>query len=674
VDISISRNRLSSRTTALVLIALSVLAVYSNAYDCPFVFDDERSIVERETIRDPRNYTSLAELLKPRAIVDLTFALNYSLGRLEPFGYHLVNILIHILNGLLAYWLALAVLGQLSEAEPSHRPKKTKKKIRKNRASDDGCPSIEMASLFAALIFVLHPVQTQAVTYIVQRYASVSTLFYLSSLLFYMRARISARGASRDPRTAGIYSSYFLSILFAVAAFLSKQNAASLPAAILLVEWMLFDRTWQGWKKKLPWIALFSLLWALLVLFVAGLFSGGVEGAGLLEDVSGLAKETERIGRWQYLCTQFNVLVIYIRLLFLPVQQNLDYVYPFKEGFLDGFTPLAFLFLAGVAALGIRNLERRPAISFGIFYFFITLSVESSIIPIRDALFEHRLYLPMFGFALLVSHFVLHLLSGRQPWMLFSAAAILLALGAATYARNSVWRDGTALWSDVVSKSPHNHRAHNNLANALAEKGRLEEAIEQYETALRIHPDYDKAHNNLANALEEQGQTDRAIRHYREALRLNPDYAKAHANLANALIGRGRNDEAIEHYREALGVRPGNAQAHSDLGVALGRRGRIDEAIEQYREALHLRPDFPEAHYNLANALRRRGRTDEAILHYRKALDLKTGFVEAHFNLGIALSERGREDEAVEHFEEVLRIIPGHAQAERRLEGARAAR
>jgi tetratricopeptide (TPR) repeat protein len=529
-----------------------------------------------------------------------------------------------------------------------------------------------MVSLFAALIFVLHPIQTQAVTYIVQRYASVAALFYLASLLFYVRARILTQRPNRDPGTGAIYGFYFLSALFAAAAFLSKQNAASLPAAVLLIEWMLFDRTWEGWKKKLPWIALFSLLWALLVLFVAGLFSGGAEGAGLLEDVSGLAKETERIGRWQYLRTQFNVLVIYIRLLFLPVEQNLDYVYPFKDGFLDGYTPLAFLFLVGVAAFAVRQLRRRPIISFAIFYFFITLSVESSIIPIRDALFEHRLYLPMFGFALLVSHSVLHSLSGRRAWVLFAAACILVALGATTYARNAVWRDGTTLWSDVVSKSPHNHRARNNLANALADRGRLDEAIAQYETALRIHPDYDKAHNNLANALNERGQTDRAIRHYREALRLNPDYAKAHANLANALIGQGQTDEAIQHYREALRGRPGNAQAHSDLGVALGRRGRIDEAIEQYREALRLQPEFPEAHYNLANALRRRGRTDEAILHYQKALDQKPGFVEAHFNLGIALSERGREDEAIAHFEAVLGIIPGHAQAERRLERARA--
>lgn len=662
MDIAISSSRLSSRSTALILIALSVFAVYSNAYNCPFVFDDERSIVEREVIRDLRDYASLERLLEPRAIIDLSFALNYRFGKLEPFGYHLVNILIHILNGFLVYWLSLAVLGQLSEAKAPRRARRPP------------TASIEMVSLFAALIFVLHPVQTQAVTYIVQRYASVATLFYLSSLLCYVRARISAQSPRGDPGTGAIYGSYFLSALFAAAAFLSKQNAASLPAVILLVEWILFDRTWQGWKEKLPWIAIFSVLWVLLVLFVAGLFSGGADSAGLLEDVSGLAKETERIGRWQYLCTQFNVLVIYIRLLFLPVEQNLDYVYPFKQGFFDGYTPLAFLFLAGVAALGIRQLRRRPLISLGIFYFFITLSVESSIIPIRDALFEHRLYLPMFGFALLVSHLVLHSLSGKRPWMLFAAACILVALGAATYARNAVWRDGTTLWSDVVSKSPHNHRARNNLANALANRGQLDEAIAQYETALRIHPDYDKAHNNLANALNERGQTDRAIRHYREALRLNPDYEKAHANLANALIGQGRTDEAIAHYREALRVRPGNAQAHSDLGVALGRRGRIDEAIEQYREALRLEPEFPEAHYNLANALRRRGRTDEAILYYRKAVDQKPGFVEAHFNLGIALSGRGREDEAAEQFEAVLRIIPGHAQAKRRLERARAGR
>jgi len=180
------------------------------------------------------------------------------------------------------------------------------------------------------------------------------------------------------------------------------------------VEYLFVDRTWQGWKRKIPWFAVGFTLWFLFVFYVSGFFGGRSAGTGLLEEISNLTQETKMVSRWNYLCTQFNVLVIYIRLLFLPIGQNLDYMYPFKSGFFDGYTPLAFLFLMGVVGIGIWNIKKRPIITFAIFWFFITLSVESSIIPIKDPLFEHRLYPSMFGFALFVSYLPFHLLVGKQ--------------------------------------------------------------------------------------------------------------------------------------------------------------------------------------------------------------------------------------------------------------------
>jgi hypothetical protein len=301
--------------------------------------------------------------------------------------------------------------------------------------------STSFVALLAAMIFVTHPIQTQAVTYVVQRYTSMAAMFYMASVLFYLRARmiqgvarqhihfqeserrksnkkeIKTKPKGKSPNEKGkmskredekktkskVYLLYALSIICGMFAFLSKQNTASLPGAIILAEVLLVDRTWQGWKKKIPWFALFSLSWILFVALVSMHYSEAAQGGDLLEDVSGLMKDTETVGRWEYLCTQFNVLVVYIRLLFLPIQQNLDYAFLFRRGFFDSYTPLAFLFLTALALLGIRQVKKRPVISMGIFWFFITLSVESSIIPIRDALFEHRLYLPVFGFTLIVS-------------------------------------------------------------------------------------------------------------------------------------------------------------------------------------------------------------------------------------------------------------------------------
>ena len=677
VKYSFFKNRFSIPWFVLILIGLSVLVIYSNIYNNPFVFDDVSNIVENETIRDLSNYLSPGNLLKPRAIVDLTFALNYRFGKLNVFGYHLVNVLIHILNGFLVFFLVSAILKQ-AEFSSSSAPLIT----------DSLDFSIKTTSLFAALIFVVHPIQTQAVTYTVQRYTSMAAMFYMASVLFYFKARSIQQGAkskeqragSEEQRTDGggqvekeknyklkLSSIYTLSVFCGMLSFLSKQNTASLPLTILLVEYLLIDRTWQSWKKKLPWFVMFFVLWTFFILYVSGLFNGGSGGRGMLEDVSGLMKETETVGRWQYLCTQFNVLVIYIRLLFLPVQQNLDYLYPFKSGFFDSYTPLAFLFLIGLAAVGTRQIKKRPVISLAIFWFFITLSVESSIIPIRDALFEHRLYLPMFGFAFIVAFLLFNLLARQRFWAIVSSVVIIISFGATTYYRNSVWKNGLKLWSDVVSKSPYNYRAHNNLGAALNKQNRIEESIQHYLQALRIKPDYAEAHYNFGHALDNQDRTEEAIQHYLQALRIKPDYEKAHNNLGLALDNQGRTEEAIRHYLQALQIKPDYEQVHNNLGNALNKQGRTKEAIQHYIQALGIKPDFVDAHYNLGNALYSRGRTAEAIKHYLQTLRIKPGFAEAHYNLGLALYSQGHTEEAIQHFAEALRIKPDYEKAHNNL-------
>lgn len=638
MDFLLFKNRFSSPGSALLLIGLSVLVIYSNIYNTPFTFDDATSIVENKTTRNLSNYFSYSKLLKPRAIVDFTFALNYRFGKLNVFGYHLVNVLIHILNGFLVYVLVLVVLKQGPGCSNASA----------ELISESPDFSIRITSLFTALIFVVHPIQTQAVTYTVQRYASMAAMFYMASVLFYLKARILQQKAKirerKEQEKAGkndtfrISSVYVLSMVCGISAFLSKQNTASLPLAILVVEYLLIDRTWQGWKTKLPWFVVLFALWTLFMLYVSGFFSGGFEGRELLADVSGLIKETEAVSRWQYLCTQFNVIVIYIRLLFLPVGQNLDHLYLFKNGFFDSYTPLAFLFLVSLAALGAWHIKKRPVLSLAILWFFVTLSVESSIIPIRDALFEHRLYLPMLGFGLFVSDQLFHYLSAQRVFAVFLSISIIVSLGAATYHRNITWRDAKTLWSDVVSKSPHNHRAYNNLGLAFYEQGRTEEAVEQYLQSLRINPDYEEAHNNLGVALHQQGRTDQAIDHYLKALHINPYYENAHNNLGYALEAQGRLDEAMVHYLEALRIKPDFEGAFYNFGSALIKQGRINQAIGFYFQALRINPDSVAAHNNLGVALERKGRLDEAVRHYSEALRLKPDYIAAKNNLNKALT------------------------------------
>jgi len=502
---SFFKNRLSSPWFGLILIGLSVFTIYSNIYNNPFVFDDEQRIVENKTLRNLQNYFSPSKLLKPRAVVDLTFALNYRFGKLDVFSYRLVNVMIHTLNGFLVYFLIFVILKQLPEfSTPSN-----------SSISKSSDFSIETISLFSALIFVVHPIQTQAVTYTVQRYASMAAMFYMGSMLFYIYARTAQhRAKEKAGNKLDFLGLYTLSIACGMLALLSKENTATLPGAILLAEYLIIDRTRHNWKKKLPWFALAFTFWVLFVFFISGLFSGELGDRNLLEDVSAITKETVTVSRWRYLCTQFNVLIVYIRLLFIPIRQSLDYMYPFKSGLFDGLTPLALIFLIGMVGYGVRSIKKRPVIAFSIFYFLVTLSIESSIIPIRDALFEHRLYLPMLGLGLFVSYQLFHHLSSKRLLVLAVSVSIIVSLGTATYLRNKTWQDNTTLWSDVVFKNPHNYRAYNNLGIALIDQGFTEEAIDHFLAAVRIMPDYEKAHNNLGAALFKQGRTEDAITHY----------------------------------------------------------------------------------------------------------------------------------------------------------------
>jgi Tfp pilus assembly protein PilF len=670
--------RLTSVWVALIIILGCVVIIYSNIYQCPFVFDDIPGIKENAELRDLSNNLSFGSLLKPREIVDFTFALNYKFGKLNVFGYHLINVLIHIINGFLAYFLAHTIFRQLSKSPVPQDPhfgeeKSTAQsppsKVQSSRLGSYQSPiancqsPIQLMSLFTALIFVAHPIQTQAVTYTVQRCTSMAALFFLASVLFYLKARLIQQGAEERGRRSEvrgqreesegrkkikascnrIIAAYFaISIICGMLAFLSKQNTASLPGVILIAEYLLMDRTWKGWKRRIPWFLLMLTLWGLFVLYIVGFFSGGIEGRGFLEDVSAFTQETEHVSRWSYLCTQFNVLVIYIRLLFFPLGQNVDHFYPFMGGFFDGYTFLAFLFLIGTMVLGIWNLKKRPLVSLGIFWFFITLSVESSIIPISDAMFEHRLYLPMFGFALITSYLVFCFLSRRILWAVVGCAVVVICLGVAAYVRNAVWQDHSKLWSDVVAKNPLNPRAHYNLGIALEKKGFLDKAISEYSIAVRISPEYADAHNNLGNVLARKGREKAAIGHYLKAIRINPKLAKAHYNLGLSLVEKGDLKGAISHYSEAISVDPGYADAHYNLGLVLYRCGDLDGAINHFSKSLQIKPGLADVHNNLGTALARKGRLKEAAAHYAEALNINPGFGDARNNLNI-ITRRMRE-------------------------------
>jgi protein O-mannosyl-transferase len=654
------------------LICIAAAVIYSNTFQAPFVFDDQHAIQENIKIRNLNNFYSIGVFQTQRPLTDYSFAVNYHFGKFHVFGYHLVNFIIHILNGVLVFFLSLRIFRKLCSAESNR---------------------LFLMALFSALLFTVHPLQTQAVTYISQRYTSMAALFYLLAVLSYMIARNS--GLNRQFAVQYIF--FALSLISGLLAFFCKQNAGSLPLVILLLEYGCYDRTWAGWKQKIKWVLPGMVLFGLVYACNLGLFSHSIQFGSILEDVFESARETREISRWQYLCTQFNVISIYIRLLFIPVYQNLDYMFPIKRNFFDGATPYAFVFLVGIVAIALRHRKKHPLVFIGVLWFFITLSIESSIFPIRDALFEHRLYLPMFGFSIIAAGFMDKLMSKSHLWSYGVMLAILAALSVSTYQRNEVWRDKLALWSDVVQKKPSNYRGLTNLGLAIKEKGDLNAALSCYDRAIQLKPDYyialsnkgallgqvgkneasipvlfealrykpnhEVTLNNLGVAFARKGNIDEAVAYFQKALASRPQYTEAHFNLATTFANTGKLEPAVAQYLEVLRLDPDNPQVHYKVGVILHMLSRYDAAVHHFGEALRLGPKTADIYLNMGNSQLSLNALNDATASYTEAVRLNPKSVEAYTNLGVAQFRNDNKEEAVRNFNEALKINPESVEA-----------
>jgi len=392
------------------------------------------------------------------------------------------------------------------------------------------------------------------VTYVVQRFASLATFFYLLSVVLYIKGRLVIE--KREDAGGGLFSGpsllfYLLSLTSAVCAMKTKEMAFTLPLVIALYEFTFFT---APLKKRLLFLVLILLT---LIIVPMSILHSDKPLPEILSDVSEQTRVQTQMSRWEYLVTQMRVIVTYIRLIFLPINQNLDYDYPVYHSLFTPSVILSFVFLAALFGTALyliyksrmkvggwrsedrgRSLEPQTLnlyrlISFGILWFFITLSVESSIIPIVDVIFEHRLYLPLAGAFIGITTGILIAAKtlGIERIVIPTLALVTIALSGLTYARNTVWRDDISLWQDVVEKSPNKARPHFELGLAYTSQGWMDRAIAEFQEAVRLKPDYAEAHINLGVAYKSQSHLDRAIAEYQTALRLKPDNAEAHNNL-----------------------------------------------------------------------------------------------------------------------------------------------
>jgi tetratricopeptide (TPR) repeat protein len=654
-----SANR-SVLAIALVLI-LATLGVYWNSFGVPFLLDDRLSINDNSSIR---NLGRIADVLWPpgttttagRPLLNLSFALNYAVGGLSLRGYHVVNLLVHICSGLVFFGIVRRTL------------------FRPNLSDRYGADALPLAA-FAALIWTLHPVQTESVTYISQRAESMMGLFFLLTLYCFIRSTLSE---SRAPWL-------WASLASCICGMATKEVIATVPLIVLLYDRAFVSESFRAALTSRRWYyAGLAATWPLLG-FAMSRSGLGLKNVGVNSMVSW----------WIYALSELPVVVSYVKLSFWPHPLVFDYGREMMTIDPAEVVPCGLLVAALLAAVAIA-WRKSPKAGFLGCWFFVILSPTSTVVPIGDqAMAESRLYLPLAAVAVLVT-LLCHRLCGRRA---FAALGIMaVALGAATVARNHDYRSELSIWQDTIDKQPGSSRGHYSLAAELAKTpetlpdaivhyeislrmqpnqvknydalgmalaqtpGRLSDAIAHFEAALRIQPDFAEAHNNLAMALEKMpGRLPDAIAHYEKALSSRPDFAEAHSNFANALSEiPGRLPDVIAHYQEALRLKPDFAEAHNNLGNALCKEpGRLPDAIAHYQEALRLKPDFAEAHYNFARALSKLpGRLPDATAHYQEAIRIKPDFIDAYNNLAEIYAKSGRFDAAIEQLEIAIRHNP----------------
>jgi tetratricopeptide (TPR) repeat protein len=653
--------RASRRTTVFAGtgLVLAAVAVYANSFSGPFIFDDLLSIPQNPTIRH-----LLASLVPPgggvtvtgRPVLNLSFALNYALSGDHVWSYHALNLLIHICAGLTLFGIVrrtLAIVGRHRRMPPTQN------------LAGFGDPALHsdatLVALAIALLWTLHPLQTESVTYIVQRAESLMGLCYLLTLYCFIRAaegdadrygaettktpgRQEPRTDSRSPLVSSrLGGSKRWSALAFVACLLGMATKEVMVSAPLIV--LLYDRTFLADSFRAAWrrrgrvhLALAATWIPLTGLVLHAANRGGTAGFGV------------GVSFWSYAATQFQAVAHYLRLAVWPHPLIVDYGVRWVASVGDVAS-----YAAGVALLVAATsvaLVRRPALGFLGASFFAILAPTSLVPVARQTLAEHRMYLalaPVIVLAVLGGYTWL----GRRGRFVLAAAAV--GLGWLTVQRNTVYRSDATIWRDTVAKRPGNVAARNNYGNILALAGRPGEALAQYEEAIRLKPGEAEAYYNAGNALKRLGRLPEAIARYEQALRAHPKMPDAQTALGTTLEDAGRGDEAVAHYEQALRLDPNYADAHNHLGVALAKAGRLPEAIAHFEQALRINPDV---HNNLGNALRAAGRTQEAIAHYEEALRLKPDFAEAHNNLGRALGEADRLPEAIAQFEQALHIDP----------------
>jgi len=622
---------------SVLLLAMLAVLVYVNSLPNGFVFDDVSLITNAPRIRDLRNIPSILGLTGKKAYRPLrtaSYAVDYFLFGRNPAGYRAVNIALHVVNGWLLFFL-LRVL--LREPRPA---------------------------LLAAILFVVHPIQTESVAYISGRRDILFTFFYLAGFASYIQYRETER--LRYLVLTGI--AYLLSLL-------SKEMGITLPVLCLCYDVVRSMPTPERGSLLTPWQAAaegirtavrrHKVLYAVgaAVLLIALWYYAYYKNPSFQRQMHGG-------GLGPTLLTSTRIIAHYLKLLVFPATLSADYsndAFPISRSLVDARVVFALLILGG-AWWGIYRLltDDRWA-AFGGIWFFVTILPVSQIIPHHEMVAEHYLYLPSAGLFLTAAMLLERRLAMERYRVAILAgfALVVLLLGVRTVVRNRDWRDSRTIWSKTIRTAPGSARAHVNVGELAIREGRSAEAYRHFQEALRIEPDNVKNRDNFGIVLLRHGLFDEAEQQFKEAIRTHPRYKKSNTNLGLVYLNRRELDQAESEFRAALVLQGGRkvrlskgfkAGAQNNLGIVLAMKGNSKEAEETFKEAVRISPTLPEARANLGRAYLKRGLTGEAIEQLTMAIRLKGSDARFHYMLAEAYYHKGEKELAALHVRRALSL------------------
>ncbi|MBN2010099.1 tetratricopeptide repeat protein [candidate division KSB1 bacterium] len=652
---------------ARITIVIAGIICYAQTLNFSFHFDDFYDIVNNPDIRNLSDISAWWHTSHGRPIAMLTFALNYHVHGLSVQGYHSVNILIHLMNAFLVYEL-------------------TKITLTTPKIDNDLIRLSDSIAFVAGLLFVIHPVQTQAVTYIVQRMASLATLFYFASLLCYINARIST-----NRRTRLLY--FGISALSALLGMYTKQIVFTLPIIIMLYEFTFFS-SFKSISMKHKIGAGILLATALVIIPL----TNGLDLSLLNREIPPQQGHPETITTFTYFLTQTRALMTYLRLFFIPIHQQLDYYYRLSTQAGDPAVLLSSAGLIALLLLAVFSFKKNKLFAFGLIWFFVTISVESGVIALPNVIFEHRMYLPLMGLIWAVLALLYSFASLRRP-RISSGVLVFVSMAfiGMTVQRNQAWQNETTLWSDNVLKAPENPRAWasrstvyletNELNPALADANKaldlcptytiarlnrgiiyyrlqqFERALADFNNVLESHPDHFQALNNRGLVYIELKQYSRALDDFNKAIALNPVDVKARFNRGKAYFLEQQLKPAIADFSFVINQQPDQTDALLYRGLSYSRSNDVPAAIADLTELTHIHKANANVYLLLGQLYIQQTEYQHAITAFTSALNLQPDLVEALNNRGNSYMLIGQFEKALDDYSRAITLSPDYTNA-----------